>query len=106
MDTPASTSPGSTPTTGTGRPTRSGPARHPLASWLTPGCRPPAGRVRWTLELLAGELMRQIGSADELPSEVAAEAEERNADQSRVIWRFTTADARIKFRHLYPHFKR
>lgn len=27
---------------------------------------------------------------------------ERNANQSKVDWRFTTADARIKLKHLYP----
>ena len=28
---------------------------------------------------------------------------DRNADGSRVEWRFRTEDARIKLRHLYPH---
>ncbi len=48
-------------------------------------------------------LNRRIGSAAQLQSEVEAWQAERNADESRVIWRFTTADARIKLRHLYPH---
>ena len=29
---------------------------------------------------------------------------ERNANQAKVIWRFTTADARIKLKRLYPSF--
>lgn len=48
-------------------------------------------------------LNRRIGSAAQLQSEVEAWQAQRNADESRVIWRFTTADARIKLRHLYPH---
>jgi len=47
-------------------------------------------------------LDRRIGSATELHREVTAWQDERNADGSRVQWRFTTADARIKLRHLYP----
>lgn len=50
-------------------------------------------------------LARRIGSAAELRAEVAAWVAERNADASRVVWRFTTADARQKLRHLYPQFK-
>jgi hypothetical protein len=48
-------------------------------------------------------LDRRIGSADELAREVAAWQVARNADGSTVKWRFTTADARIRLRHLYPH---
>src|SRR4029079_3956779 len=47
-------------------------------------------------------LDRRIGSATELHREVTAWQDERTADGSRVQWRFTTADARIKLRHLYP----
>jgi hypothetical protein len=47
-------------------------------------------------------LGRRIGTADELRAEVAAWERARNADGSRVEWRFTTADARTKLRHLYP----
>jgi len=50
-------------------------------------------------------LDRRIGSADELTTEVAAWAEGRNADQSQVVWRFTTDNARVKLRYLYPQFK-
>jgi hypothetical protein len=49
-------------------------------------------------------LDRRIGSAAELQAEVAAWALDRNADGSRVEWRFTTGDARVKLRHLYPQF--
>jgi len=49
-------------------------------------------------------LDRRIGSAAELQREVVAWQEQRNADASVVKWRFTTADARIRLRHLYPQF--
>ena len=47
-------------------------------------------------------LDRRIGSAAELQAETAAWTRARNADACRVEWRFTTADARTKLRHLYP----
>ena len=50
-------------------------------------------------------LDRRSGSAAQLRAELAARVGERTTDQSRVVWRFTTADARIKLRHLYPPFK-
>jgi hypothetical protein len=55
------------------------------------------------LSVLARQCLdRRIGSAAELSREVAVWQDERNADGSRVQWRFATADARIKLRHLYP----
>ena len=47
-------------------------------------------------------LGRRIGSAEELEREVLAWAEERNEAQVGINWRFTTAEARIKLRRLYP----
>ena len=47
-------------------------------------------------------LDRRIGSATELDSECAAWEDDRNAQGCPVSWRFTTADARVKLRHLYP----
>jgi len=49
-------------------------------------------------------LDRRIGSASELTRELAAWQSQRNADASIVRWRFTTKDARIRLRHLYPQF--
>lgn len=49
-------------------------------------------------------LNRRIGTAAELQRQIAAWQAERNASASRVVWRFTTADARIKLAHLYPQF--
>ena len=47
-------------------------------------------------------LNRRIESIDELRKEVAAWEETRNEKQVEVQWRFTTADARVKLRRLYP----
>jgi hypothetical protein len=50
-------------------------------------------------------LGRRLASAAEMQVEVDAWAAPRNADGSRVEWRFTTQDARTKLRHLYPQHK-
>lgn len=47
-------------------------------------------------------LDRRIGSAADMERELAAWQAQRNTDASVVKWRFTTADARIRLRHLYP----
>jgi hypothetical protein len=47
-------------------------------------------------------LDRRIADAATLDHELQAWNIERNNDQSKVLWQFTTADARIKLRHLYP----
>jgi hypothetical protein len=47
-------------------------------------------------------LDRRIESVDELPNELEPWSEERNDRAVGVDWRFTTADARIKLRRLYP----
>jgi len=47
-------------------------------------------------------LARRIETREELEREVAAWEEERNERGVEVRWRFTTADARIKLRRLYP----
>jgi hypothetical protein len=47
-------------------------------------------------------LDRRIPDQEELRQEVAAWEARRNSAQARTEWRFTTADARIKLKHLYP----
>ena len=47
-------------------------------------------------------LNRRIPDTTTLVREVAAWQQARNADPRPVNWRFTTADARIKLKHLYP----
>ena len=39
-----------------------------------------------------------------LEQEVTACEQDRNAAAKTIDWRFTTADARIKLKHLYPSF--
>ena len=47
-------------------------------------------------------LDRRIETAAELRRQVTAWEEPRNERADEVRWRFTTADARIRLRHLYP----
>lgn len=47
-------------------------------------------------------LSRRIPDIDTLNQELNAWQEITNADQRPVNWHFTTEDARIKLRHLYP----
>ncbi|HEX5270318.1 MAG TPA: IS630 family transposase, partial [Gemmataceae bacterium] len=55
------------------------------------------------LSVLAGQcLSGRIDNAEGLCQEVSAWEEERNERQVGVNWQFTTADARIKLRKLYP----
>jgi hypothetical protein len=55
------------------------------------------------LSVLARQCLdRRIETRDELEREIAAWEEERNERGDQVRWRFTTADARIKLRRLYP----
>jgi transposase len=55
------------------------------------------------LSVLAGQCLgRRIDNAQELCREVSAWEEQRNERQVGVNWQFTTADARIKLRKLYP----
>ena len=55
------------------------------------------------LSVLARQCLdRRIDSAEELVAEVDTWQSERNDRAVGVSWRFTTADARIKLRRLYP----
>jgi hypothetical protein len=48
-------------------------------------------------------LGRRIPDKPTLTREVAGWEAQRNTDQAKVDWRFTTADARIKLKRLYPN---
>ncbi len=48
-------------------------------------------------------LDRRIGDLDTLNTELAAWQEHTNTHQRQVHWQFTTQDARVKLRHLYPN---
>ena len=45
---------------------------------------------------------RRLPSPEALAAEVRAWQAERNGHTAKVDWRFTTADARIRLKHLYP----
>ena len=51
-------------------------------------------------------LSRRIGTQEELDREVHAWQQRRNAEAITVHWRFTTADARIKLKRLYPSLEK
>ena len=55
------------------------------------------------LSVLSGQCLDQrIADADRLRRETAAWETPRNSAEARMDWRFTTAEARIKLKHLYP----
>lgn len=47
-------------------------------------------------------LAERMGNIERLESEALSWSEKRNAKKVKVDWRFTTADARIKLKKLYP----
>lgn len=47
-------------------------------------------------------LDRRIDARETMSNEIAAWETQRNAAQSRIDWQFTTTDARIKLKRLYP----
>jgi hypothetical protein len=58
------------------------------------------------LGVLASQCLdRRIPDKETLIREVAAWQASRNKNQTKANWRFTTADARIKLKHLYPQFE-
>lgn len=50
-------------------------------------------------------LKQRLADRDAMEREVTAWARRRTAQIKRIDWQFTTADARIKLRHLYPAFE-
>ena len=48
---------------------------------------------------------QRIPDEQTLVEEVTAWRDERNADTAQIDWRFTTDDARIKLKHLYPNIQ-
>lgn len=56
------------------------------------------------LSALARDLPERVGERDDLVRHVAAWTERRNQSRVKANWQFTTTDARIKLRKLYPTF--
>jgi len=58
------------------------------------------------LSALQRQCLRQrLPDRDAMAREVGAWAARRNDQTRRIDWQFTTADARIKLRRLYPAFE-
>jgi hypothetical protein len=58
------------------------------------------------LSALAGQCLdRRLPDRETLEREVQAWETTRNTAATTIDWRFTTADARIKLKHLYPSFE-
>jgi len=51
-------------------------------------------------------LARRIDDGQRLADEAAAWERDRNVHATQVNWQFTTTDARVKLRRLYPEFVR
>lgn len=83
---------------------------HPLAARFEWHYTPEHGSwlnvAECELSVLAAQCLdRCIPDRDTLIREVAAWETRRNMACARVVWQFTTADARIKLRRLYPVIK-
>ena len=60
-------------------------------------------RAELELGLLGRQCLdRRIPDREKLTDEVAAWQSRRNECQAKVDWQFTTADARVKLKRLYP----
>jgi hypothetical protein len=57
-------------------------------------------------EIELSALARRIGTREELDQEAHAWQDRRHEDAITVNWRFTTADARIKLKRLYPSLEK
>jgi transposase len=57
------------------------------------------------LRVLSGQcLKRHIHTIDKMKKEVKAWQKDRNNENKKINWQFTTKDARIKLKKLYPSF--
>ena len=50
-------------------------------------------------------LDRRIPTKQQLHNEIEAWQNERNQTASKLVWKFTSEDARVKLKHLYPVFE-
>ena len=72
-------------------------------STTPPGTRPGLNIAEIELSALFRQCLdRRIDAPAPLNAELAAWQQQTNSDQRQVQWHFTTGDARVKLRHLYP----
>ncbi len=50
-------------------------------------------------------IAERVGSREELENQTQSYQRKRNAKQVKIDWHFTTADARVKLKRLYPSIK-
>jgi hypothetical protein len=86
------------------------PEAHRLARWLEIYHTPRNGSwlnvAEIELSILSKQcLARRIPTSEQLKLELLNWQQERNHSASKVIWRFSTEDARVKLQHLYPVFE-
>ena len=85
------------------RPSRS---RNAWRSTTPPNTAPGSTSPRSSSSALTRQCLdRRISDLDVLNTELAAWQNATNTDQRQVDWQFTTDDARVKLRHLYPTTK-
>lgn len=66
-----------------------------IPSWLN--------MVEIELSVLKGQcLARRIDNIEDMKAEVATWEKDRNNSMKKINWQFTTLDARIKLKRLYP----
>ena len=59
------------------------------------------------LSVLSGQCLdRRIADKQTLIEEVGAWQNSRNKNHAKADWQFTTADARVKLKRLYPQYER
>ena len=64
---------------------------------------PPASMAESELSVLSGQCLdRRIPDKPTLVEEVAAWEDSRNKKHVKTDWHFTTADARVRLKRLYP----
>ena len=69
--------------------------------WTLAGAR--ASMAESELSVLSGQCLdRRIPDKQTLIEEVAAWEVSRNKNHAKADWQFTTADARVKLKRLYP----
>ena len=56
-------------------------------------------------ELINHGFSKRVSTIEQMKKEVAAWAEARNQSAGKINWRFTTDDARIKLKRLYPQLE-
>ena len=84
---------------------RSAPPRQTVRMALHPETRKLARHGRFELGVLSSQcLSRRIPNKPTLEKEVAAWQDHRNKHHAKANWQFTTDDARVKLKRLYPSF--